>query len=326
MNLLNHLESFREVQIQWEEILKDNFYQNNIFFNSLDIKKIWWDVFQDSKKNLLFVYDSGKSVIVPIIKEDKLITFLGSRDLFDYQDFIFKEKISKNFITDFLDYCFNHLKANRIQFESIQEASSTLKILETLKQDKIYSSIEIIEEDVAPFIYLPSSWDNFLSLLSKKNRHEIKRKLRRIEDQEKVETLEYSHKNDTIPIMNDLIELMKQDEKKREFFTTQREDFFRKIVEVFSEKKLLRLMITKVNNNLSAGSINFNNGNTNLLYNSGYDFDYKFLSIGLINHIENIKICIENGIKVFDFLRGSEDYKYRLGASDKKIYSVKITD
>jgi len=325
MNFVNYLESFNEIQIEWEKILKNNPYQNNIFFNSLDIKKIWWDVFQDSNKHLLLISNKDKSIIAPIIKEDKLITFLGSKDLFDYQDFVYKENISSNFLRDFLNYCFNDLKAKEIKFESIQEVSFTLKSLEELKSYSEFS-IEIIEEDVAPFIDLPSSWDHFLSLLSKKNRHEIKRKLRRFEDQEKVETLEYSHKKDTVPLLNDLIDLMKQDEKKKIFFTSKREHFFRKTIEHFSEKNLLRIIVTKVNNNISAGSINFNNGYSNLLYNSGYNFDYKFLSIGLINHIENIKMCIENGVKNFDFLRGGEEYKYRLGGSDKKIFTVKITN
>ena len=40
MNFVNYLESFNEIQIEWEKILKNNPYQNNIFFNSLDIKKI----------------------------------------------------------------------------------------------------------------------------------------------------------------------------------------------------------------------------------------------------------------------------------------------
>ena len=37
-------------------------------------------------------------------------------------------------------------------------------------------------------------------------------------------------------------------------------------------------------------------------------------------------MCIENGVKNFDFLRGGEEYKYRLGGSDKKIFTVKITN
>ena len=63
MNFVNYLESFNEIQIEWEKILKNNPYQNNIFFNSLDIKKIWWDVFQDSNKHLLLISNKDKSIM-----------------------------------------------------------------------------------------------------------------------------------------------------------------------------------------------------------------------------------------------------------------------
>ena len=127
-------------------------------------------------------------------------------------------------------------------------------------------------------------------------------------------------------LKNNKISSCSEDEKKKIFFSSKREHFIRKTIEHITEKNLLRIIVTKVNNNISAGSINFNNGYSNLLYNSGYNFDYKFLSIGLINHIENIKMCIENGVKKFDFLRGGEEYKYRLGCSDKKIFTVIITN
>ena len=64
MNFVNYLESFNEIQIEWEKILKNNPYQNNIFFNSLDIKKIWWDVFQDSNKHLLLISNKLFNCIV----------------------------------------------------------------------------------------------------------------------------------------------------------------------------------------------------------------------------------------------------------------------
>jgi hypothetical protein len=324
MNFINCCKSFDEVQSEWEYIFRNNHYQDNIFFNFFDLKKIWWQIFQNNNKQLFIVSNTEKSMIAPLIEENGLITFVGDKDLVDYQDFIFKEDVSFELLKDFFDYCFNNLNAKIIKFESIQETSPTLKIIKELQINSEFF-IKISDEDVAPFINLPQSWEQFLFFLSKKNRHEIKRKLRRFENEDNTETLVISDKKDVIPVLNDLIELMKQDEKKRIFFTEERQFFFRKTVKLFSEKGLLKFIITKVDNIISAGSINFNNGYSNLLYNSGYNFDHKSLSIGLINHIENIKICIENGVKVFDFLRGGEDYKYRLGASDKKIYTIEIT-
>ena len=61
------------------------------------------------------------------------------------------------------------------------------------------------------------------------------------------------------------------------------------------------------------------------LYNSGYDPAYTSLSAGLICKILAIKASIEQGKKRFDFLKGSEFYKYHLGGKEVPLYRCQIT-
>ena len=63
-------------------------------------------------------------------------------------------------------------------------------------------------------------------------------------------------------------------------------------------------------------------GGTRYLYNSGYDPEFRDLSVGLINHAYGIRASIAEGIKVFDFMRGNEPYKYHLGGRDRAIYRI----
>ena len=60
------------------------------------------------------------------------------------------------------------------------------------------------------------------------------------------------------------------------------------------------------------------------LYNSGYDPNYSNLSVGLLNKALCIKESIELNYDKFNFLRGSERYKYSLGGEDEKIYQISI--
>ena len=62
--------------------------------------------------------------------------------------------------------------------------------------------------------------------------------------------------------------------------------------------------------------------NTRFLYNSGYDPNFSELSVGLINHAYSIKLSIEQNIKIFDFMRGDERYKYHLGAEDTRLFTI----
>ena len=73
-----------------------------------------------------------------------------------------------------------------------------------------------------------------------------------------------------------------------------------------------------------AACINFDYGDSYLLYNSGYDPAYSQLSVGFVNKAWSIKDAIESGKRTFDFLRGTERYKYDLGAEDRSIYTIRI--
>jgi CelD/BcsL family acetyltransferase involved in cellulose biosynthesis len=48
------------------------------------------------------------------------------------------------------------------------------------------------------------------------------------------------------------------------------------------------------------------------------------LSVGLLSKVLCIKDSIERGKKRFDFLKGREAYKYRLGGREVPIYNCQI--
>ena len=61
-----------------------------------------------------------------------------------------------------------------------------------------------------------------------------------------------------------------------------------------------------------------------LLYNSGYDPDLSFLSMGLISKALVLRNAIEEGRRHLDFLRGNEPYKYDLGGRDVDVHRCLI--
>ena len=61
------------------------------------------------------------------------------------------------------------------------------------------------------------------------------------------------------------------------------------------------------------------------LYNSGYDPRYSSLSVGLLSKVLLIKDSIQRGRKRFDFLKGSEPYKYHLSGKEVPLSSCQIT-
>jgi CelD/BcsL family acetyltransferase involved in cellulose biosynthesis len=71
--------------------------------------------------------------------------------------------------------------------------------------------------------------------------------------------------------------------------------------------------------------MNFDYDNTIWAYNAGFSNEYAELSPGWLLHAEMIRWCIERGRKIFDFMRGGEEYKYRFGGINRFVQRVKIT-
>ena len=69
----------------------------------------------------------------------------------------------------------------------------------------------------------------------------------------------------------------------------------------------------------------FDYDNHRLLYNSGNNHEFDYYSVGLLLHSFAIKDAIEQGMEYFDFLRGDEQYKYRLGGIDNMVFTIKVT-
>jgi len=75
----------------------------------------------------------------------------------------------------------------------------------------------------------------------------------------------------------------------------------------------------------AAGYLSFDYAGHIWVYNSGLNFDFRELSAGwvLLGHL--LKWANEQGRSSFDFMRGSEDYKYRFGGVDRFVVRARLT-
>lgn len=188
---------------------------------------------------------------------------------------------------------------------------------------KTQKNVSIHFQEVAPHIKLPPAWDNYLESLDRVERKELKRKLKRLE------TIPYSFEifpsSDT-SIFSEFIRLHKlSDSHKEKFMTLQMEQYFHDLAMVRKSDWQMSIATLKIEEKYAAAILFFENETTAMLYNSGYDPAYKYYSNGLMLHALLIKRNIEKGLKVHDFLRGKERYKYDLGAKDLNLYKISIT-
>ena len=150
--------------------------KENPFLN-YDVNKIWHDTLgHDYELNIL---TDIKNFIAPIAIKENIAYLCGDKDVFDYHNLIYNHKINYDQIKVILDHLFINVKILKIELNSIVKNSHLHELFINLQNDY---DIEFINEDVSPGISLPGSFDEYLSNLSKKNRHEIRRKIRKFEN------------------------------------------------------------------------------------------------------------------------------------------------
>ena len=125
--------------------------------------------------------------------------------------------------------------------------------------------------------------------------------------------------------LDDFVRLMRQSsQEKDEYMTEEHLRFFYAMARRMSQIGLLRLYFLELDGKPVATSLCFDYASSRLLYNSGYDLEYGYYSVGLLLNALCLREAIEQEIGYFDFLRGSETYKHHLGGQPHDLYQMVV--
>lgn len=318
---------FTRLSKDWDSILANS--EANTIFLTRQWQSIWWHHFGKGKTPRLFALraDSGEYLgLAPLYSEQadgKALQFIGGRDLCDYLDFIVTKGREKEVLKAFLYYLSrsdDHFTS--LNLNSIPEDSSTLRVLRSLRGEAGLR-IEVSVEDTSPLISLSRSFDDYLGGLDKKDRHEIRRKVRRAQAGGELEFSRIENEEELEEGLNTFLTLhRKSSSEKAKFMDSRKEGFFRDIAQELFKQGWLDLFFLKLRGREVASLFCFNYQRRLYLYNSGYDPDYSSFSPGIVLLNYCIADAIDRGIKEFDLLRGNESYKYHFGARDRTVYQI----
>jgi CelD/BcsL family acetyltransferase involved in cellulose biosynthesis len=318
------LESFRSVDAEWEEILAGSDH-SGIFLTPY-WQGAWWESMGDAGQELRLVkFSDGQSTIgiAPLMKDGGLITFLGSTDLWDMHDFIVAQGREQDFYRGFMQYLEDE-EWSEVRLESLPQASHALSHLPALALER-GRRVEQAAEDTLMGVSLPGTWDEYLTGLRKKDRHELRRKLRRLQESVDFRIYRLSDTSEVAEAMDDFLDLMGQSrEEKSRFLTEERYAFFREMSPRMAERGLLHLFFLEVEGVRTAATVCFDYNNVWSLYNSGHNTDYAALGTSFLLKAMCIQDAIGQGKSYFDLLRGTEQYKYHLGATGRELYTLSI--
>ena len=204
----------------------------------------------------------------------------------------------------------------RVRLEFVPEDRPTLGAFEAALTDAGYR-VNRSRQIVSPVLALPFTFDEYLRSLGKKERHELQRKVRRLEAAG-VARFRFAGDDERGVVLDRFFELHRLSRgAKAGFMTAGVERSFRDIADALAAVDRLRLGVLSLDGVDAAVLFGFGLGRRLALYNAAYDPGVASLSVGIVSHLWEIREAIAQGYTAYDLLRGDEPYKYDLGARDR---------
>jgi CelD/BcsL family acetyltransferase involved in cellulose biosynthesis len=331
VNAYQDVRGFKELAGEWNGLLHRS--AADMVFLTLEFQRVWWRYLGEGDLRIVTVRDDGELIgIVPLFSTtdsagQRVLAIVGGVEVADYLDLIAARGCEREVYAALLD----HLTWSEasdwdvLDLCNVHQDSPTLALLPALAETRGWS-ISVTKEDVCPIVQLPGSWDEYLQMLDKKHRHELRRKLRRAEAHERLRWYIVGSAHDLNAEVEAFLDLMAASAPDKEtFLTPQMRSFFRELAHVMNDAGWLQLVFLEVEGQRAAAYFNFVYDNRVLVYNSGLDWQsFPHLSTGIVLAAYNIRHAIEHERDAFDFMQGDERYKYHLGGQDVEVRRLVI--
>lgn len=336
MNLTLHTKFPADIEDEWNRLLENNVIRAPFLKHSF--QKIWWETrgggeWPKAELAVITAREDGRLVaIAPLFlsvgKDGQPAIFnLGSIEVSDYLDVLVLPGFQEVFLAELLKFLpeVSLPKWNTLNLFNLIDSSPTLPVLKDLCAKNGWK-MEIEKLQHSPFIQLPGDWETYLAGIDKKQRHEIRRKMRRADEAETPVRWYIVDDADSLDAEIDaLLDLMKNDNDKVAFLQPAMQTFLHQVTRCAFDENCLQLAFLEVGGVKAAAYLSFDYLNRIWVYNSGLNREFQSLSPGwvLLGHL--LKWANENFRAEFDFMRGDEDYKYRFGAVDRYVVRACLT-
>jgi CelD/BcsL family acetyltransferase involved in cellulose biosynthesis len=330
VQVLNTPTAFDELQDEWLHLLTQMPFQS-VFFTP-QWQSAWWRHFGAGHQLHLVTVRSASGELqglAPLMITSEAaaaprLQCIGDLDLCDYFDVLLApgqrqaagEALVRHLIErldEGLELCLSNLSRTSVVATFLPDALTAQGLM-----------FEMDQIETCPTISLPDDWDAYLAGLRGKDRHEMRRKIRRASAAAR---LDYSVAADMADLEADLeafftLHRLSLQDDKQDFMTETTAAFFRDMAHQLWQQGWFELACLRADGVPVAALCCFTFGSTYAAYNAGYHPDYSHLSAGIVLFANRIQDAIARRFTCFDFLRGDEPYKYRFGATDRPIYQL----
>ena len=204
------------------------------------------------------------------------------------------------------------------RFDSLPVEAADI-VEESLNAAGLRSEPEVRES--AAVLNLPTSFDDYMAGIAKKERHETRRKTRRfIEARGQPRIVTYRQPG---PVLERFFRLHRlADGAKSEFMTPTMTRLFIDLVSI--EGWQVDALYGDASRAIAI-TVSYVDETGYYLYNSAYDPSARDSSPGVVLLSLLVERAIDERLDRFDFLKGDESYKYKMGAEARPLYAFEGT-
>lgn len=319
------------LEAEWDALLDESI--THVPFLRYEYLRAWWQTRgggewqQDAKLLLVTARNAGKLVgaaplfWTPDYAGTPALLLVGAVEISDYLDVLSRPADLPNFAQGLLAFLVSAdlPEWKTLQFHNLLNTSPALAALQSAAEQRGWQvQSEVLQH--SPYIPLPGDFEIYLAAIDKKQRHEVRRKMHRLE--ESGVPFRWYVVSDASALdaeVDDFMRLMATDPQKESFLTPQMREHMHLVCRCAFEAGCLHLAFLEIEGQKAAGYLSFDYLNRLWVYNSGLDRAFTKYSPGWVLLGYLLQWANENKRSEFDFMRGDEDYKYRFGAVDRLV-------
>lgn len=178
---------------------------------------------------------------------------------------------------------------------------------------------------VNPYISLPKTWDEYLRRLDSVDRKELKRKIRNANERAACQFVTLTEPAQVKVALDRALGAMRQAASSKADFTEEvLLGFLGRLCPTLNEQGDFYIQELTLENRPAAWLLTLPSDKGPMIYNTSYEFSLRQWSPGAVAFGLAIQQAIAAGNPVFNFLRGGEEYKKRMGASELDLYKITL--
>ncbi|HEY3311513.1 MAG TPA: GNAT family N-acetyltransferase, partial [Anaerolineales bacterium] len=300
----------------WNKLVENGI--TNAPFLRFEYLSTWWctrgggEWQEDSELAIITAQEDGALVgIAPLFRTTNqdgrsTLMLLGSIEISDYLDLIVKPEHHAAFVNGLMEWLVSAYPGSwqALDWYNLPEDSPSLAALKICAQKHAWNYTEAIYQP-SPYIPLPGDFETYLAGIDKKQRHEIRRKIRRAEESGRnVHWYLIEDENKLDSAIEAFLTLMAHDPEKEAFLTPAMRQQMKASVRAAFENGYLQLAFLDVDGEKACAYLNFDYDNKIWVYNSGLDRRFMDISVGWVLLGYLLEWANNHKRSEFDFLRG----------------------